>query len=213
MKTYIQLIATFMIFCASTAYSSDNNQATSPDDTPPKIVHQALDGPHPVESPATIYAQVTDNNAVKNVTLFYRVKGANEYIPVEMHVYDQQAHMYSVTLPASEVKAPALEYYIQATDLSGNSMLRAGKLFPLTIAIDSGEGSLQYAEQQEPSQPDENQPKAKRYIWAWIAAGILVGALAVAAANSDGGSVDSASSGSGSSSGQGRISIIGPSPN
>jgi hypothetical protein len=205
-----------MILSAATAYSSEDVQlAPYADDTPPKIVHQALDAPLPTESPATIYAQVTDNNSVKNVTLFYRVKGSSEYKPVEMHVYDQDAQMYSATLPASEVKAPALEYYIQATDLNGNSMLRAGKLFPLTVAIDAREGARQYTQRQKLPQPKDKQPKSRSYTWAWIAAGVLVSTLAIAAANNDGGGSDDPShSGTGGSSGdQGTISVIGPSPN
>ena len=207
-----------MIFSAATAYSSEDVQlAPYADDTPPKIVHQALNEPHPAESPATVYAQVTDNNAVKNVTLFYRVKGSSEYKPVEMLVYDQDAHMYSATLPASEVKAPALEYYIQATDLNGNSMLRAGKLFPLTVTIDAGEGSQQNTQRQEQLQPKDKQPKSRSHTWAWIAAGVLVSALAIAAANNGGGGSDdpnqSGKSGSSGDGGEGTISVIGPSPN
>lgn len=217
----IRLLFIFAFLCwrVTAAFAAEDVQlAPYADDTPPKIVHQPIDGPQPLEAPATIYAQVTDNSAVKNVTLFYRAKGATEYKPLEMHIYNQEKSLYSATIPAPEVKAPALEYYIQATDLHGNSMLRAGKLFPLTVSVGTTEPppQLDQGQVQPQKQPRDDRPAQSRsYTWVWIAAGILVSAVAIAASNNDSGDGGgpTSSSKSGAPKDPGTITIIGPSPN
>ena len=79
-----------------------------------------------------VKATVTDNVGVKNVTLFYRDKNAAEFKRLKMN-RDLDSFIYTAQLTATD--PPGLEYYIQATDLGGNTLLFGYSFSPLTIAV------------------------------------------------------------------------------
>jgi len=79
-----------------------------------------------------VKATVTDNVGVKNVTLFYRDKNAAEFKRLKMN-RDLDSFIYTAQLTATN--PPGLEYYIQATDLGGNTLLFGYSFSPLTIAV------------------------------------------------------------------------------
>ncbi len=144
-----------------------------------------------------VNATVTDNVGVQNVTLFYRNTGATDFQRVEMS-RKQVTDNYSVTLP--EVIEPGVEYYIQATDLAGNTVLHGHTFSPLTISVSSD--SILVPEQQGDNAAAEQPAKKGVSKWVWIGLGVL----AVGAAASGGGG------GGGGDPTTGTVTITGPTP-
>lgn len=100
-----------------------NVAAATPIDTiPPAISHTPVTQAPPGLS-LSLFADVTDNVGVQNVTLFYRAMGATPYQSLAM--VHTTANRYSATIPGSAVTAPGLEYYIEASD--GISTVRSGR--------------------------------------------------------------------------------------
>jgi hypothetical protein len=132
----------------------------------------------------TIRATVTDNVGVKSVTIFYRDKGETEFQRKEM-ARESGTDEYSVTLP--EIMAPGVEYYIQATDQAGNSLLHGHTFAPLTLNVvpgETGQEAVAAASQEEATA----EPKKGVSKWVWIGLGVLaVGAIASSGGGGDGG--------------------------
>jgi hypothetical protein len=87
------------------------------DTEPPKVVFSAP--PKTTEGTAIpVTATVTDNVGVAGVNLSYRTKGDIAFKTVAM---TGAGSAYSATVPAGDVKVPALELHIDARDAAGNS--------------------------------------------------------------------------------------------
>jgi|GEM_PF-1113597 len=100
-----------------------NVAAGTPLDTiAPIVTHEPLQRAD-VGMPLQIFANVTDNVKVGKVELYYRLKGTATYSVKEMVA--ASGSRYAATIEGSAVKAPGIEYYIQATD--GISIVRSGR--------------------------------------------------------------------------------------
>ena len=87
-----------------------------------------------------ISATITDNVAVSEAKVYYRVKGTEEWKSVVM---TKQNDKYSALIASKYVTTEGLEYYIEATD--GNEVARKGsaaKPFEITIQEAVDENSL-----------------------------------------------------------------------
>ena len=155
----------------------------------------------------TVNATVTDNVGVKNVTIFYRDMGETNFKREEM-VQSPGTNDYSTTLP--EIIAPGIEYYIQATDQAGNTLLHGHTFAPLTLNVqaDAIAGEEQLAAAPQEKAAAESKKGVSK--WVWIGLGVLaVGALAAAAGGGgdDGGSVPGEPEPT-----SGTVNITGPTP-
>ncbi len=70
--------------------------------------------------PVTVTAEIVDAVGVVGATLSYRAPGGM-WTPVAMA--DQGGDLWRGTIPGDAVQAPAVEYYVQATDAAGNAGL------------------------------------------------------------------------------------------
>lgn len=105
--------------------------AAALDTIPPVISHTPLRGTAPGQD-LRIYADVTDNVRIENVTLYYRKSGNVQYSKREMTKSD--GNKYVATLEGSLIQVPGLEYYIEAGD--GVSVTRSGNsVNPYKVAI------------------------------------------------------------------------------
>jgi len=159
----------------------------------PKVEHQPSNEAAVSGKAYSIIANVTDNNGVKSVLLFYRNIGSSEYNRLLMNSLG--GDQYGITLDAEIVINPGLEYYIQAEDLAGNTLLHGYSFSPLIVKVIGsglGEGldgsdTTILAESDSPGQSGLSSGIFSNK-WVWIGLGVLV-----AAASSGGGGGDDAS--------------------
>lgn len=87
----------------------------TPDTTAPTIQHTPSPSPVIEGTAFEVDATITDaDSGIATATLFYRLQGAMNYTSVTL--VDQGNDRYTATIPAAMVTAPAVQYYIQASD-------------------------------------------------------------------------------------------------
>ena len=181
----------------------------------PEVSHEVIPDSLEAGSSVQIKATVTDNVGVKSVTLFYRTKGTEEYKRVSMNRIGETDE-YAITLGKSELVEPGIEYYIQAMDLAGNSLLHGYSFSPLAVNVVAPSAPAAVAPAavaaEEPAgetiREEPQAEKKKSNTWIWIAVGALaIGAIALAAGGGGGG--DDGGGGGGDT---GTIVISGPNP-
>ncbi len=69
-------------------------------------------------TPLTVDVTVTDDVAVVAVTLFYRIRGQNDYLQINMGM--KEGSLYQATLSETALTLSGIEYYFSASDPSGN---------------------------------------------------------------------------------------------
>ena len=176
----------------------------------PKIEHSELPEHTPGE-PLTLSATVTDNRGLDSVILFFRTKGEPQYSRTKMTALSG-THIFSATLAAYEIDSPGLDYYIQATDLAGNTVLLGYSFSPLSINIKGANGVLTPEGNQQLSQniPAKEKTPLLKNKWFWVAvAAVVVGAAAAGGGSSGDG--DTAPRGSGPDD-SGEVTITVPLP-
>jgi hypothetical protein len=214
---YLRLFITFVL-CVGFIYTPILQAAQlslpSGDLIAPEISHEALPNSLDAGSSVQIKAKVTDNVGVKSVTLFFRTKGAQEYKRAAMNRLGDTDE-FAVTLGKDDLVAPGIDYYIQAMDLAGNSVLQGYSFSPLSVSVvppttpKASQGEESVAGKTQPSgETIKEEPaggKKKSKTWLWIALGALaVGVVAAAASGGSGGSSSSSSTGT--------VVITAPSP-
>jgi hypothetical protein len=173
----------------------------------PEVSHEVIPGTLEAGSSLQIKATVTDNVGVKSVTLFYRTKGQEEYKRVAMNRIGD-TNEYAVTLGKEDLVEPGIEYYIQAMDLAGNSLLHGYSFSPLAVTVvapatPKAEAPEAVAEEGQTIREESQAEKKKSKTWLWIALGALaVGAIAAAAGGGGGDGGD----------GNGTVVITAPTP-
>ena len=194
---YLRLFITLFL-CAGFIYTPILQAAQlslpSGDLIAPEVSHEVIPGTLQAGSSLQIKATVTDNVGVKSVTLFYRTKGVEEYKRISMNRIGDSDE-YAVTLGKDDLVAPGIEYYIQAMDLAGNSLLHGYSFSPLAVNVvppSAPKASEGVAEKAQPAgEVIREEPKAekkKSKTWLWIALGVVaVGVIAAAASGGGGG--------------------------
>lgn len=106
--------------------------ATPLDTILPMISHTPLTSAAP-GLPVSLFADVTDNVAVKSVTLFHRRSGTSTYSSRAM--VKTTGDRYTATLEGTLLISPGVDYYIQASD--GVNIVSNGRAeLPNTIVVD-----------------------------------------------------------------------------
>jgi hypothetical protein len=103
-----------------------------PDYTNPEIVFEPPPAPGPGED-LVIELIVTDDSGVDAVTLYYRAAGETEWTEVTMTLGDDGNH--SATIPADQLGGDGVEYYIVATDTSGNTETYGSVTNPVSLRV------------------------------------------------------------------------------
>ena len=127
-----------------------------------------------------ITATVTDNVGVKLVTLYYRTIGTEEY---KRQTMDKIANTddYHTTINSEFIKAPGFEYYVQAMDNAGNTVLYGYSFSPLSVkTVSDGTAVATSSTSSTVTETEESSNK-----WLWIGLGVL--AVGLVAAGGGGG--------------------------
>lgn len=105
----------FKVVLTDMSESSESNtvQGTALDTLIPVISHALTSNVQP-NLPLTLIADITDNISVASATLYYRPIGTTNYTSRSM--IRTLGDRWSVTLEASIVSSPGIEYYITASD-------------------------------------------------------------------------------------------------
>ena len=181
-------IITFV--CNSLAYApllrAEQLSLPSGDLVAPEITQEKYVQSVAPDSDHEITVKVTDDVGVKQVTLYFRNIGQSDYTRRAMQQIGN-SNDYSAKVYANEFKAPGIEYYIQAMDLAGNTLLHGYEFSPLTVKIDSA-ADPDVADTTEPAMFEAEGEKEDKGIskWVWIGLGALV-VGAIAAGGSSGG--------------------------
>lgn len=135
-----------------------------------------------------ITVKVTDDVGVKQVTLFFRVIGESNYKRRTMQKVGLSDD-YLAKVIADEIRSPGIEYYIQAMDLAGNTLLHGYEFSPLSVTIDSDAAQPDLAESAETPMFEPTTEKEKKGVskWVWIGLGALVLGAVAAGGGSSGG--------------------------
>jgi hypothetical protein len=186
-KIFVLLLCQLLIL-SPLVYADQLSLPTS-DLVAPEVSHKAINTTLQEGQSFKLRATVTDNVAVKSVTLFYRIIGSADYQSVNMN-RTEGSDEYSVMLGYDEVLSPGIEYYIQAVDKAGNSLLHGYSFSPLKISVANESVPPLTQNQSEDSLPSStSEPKKKKSsTWIWMVLGALaVGTIAVAASSGGGG--------------------------
>lgn len=135
-------------------------------------------------SPGTdheVEVKVTDNVEVNLVTMFYRTIGKGEYKRLTMQKVGT-SDFYVVSINADEIASPGIEYYIQAMDLAGNTVLHGHSFSPLSVKTSNGDTAVAASSTSTTLEAEESSNT-----WLWIGLGVLAAGIAVAAGGSSGG--------------------------
>jgi len=167
----------------------------STDVTAPNVVEKPVTKAVKSGSSQEITATVTDDTGVKSVTLFYRAVGDKNYQRKPM-LPIVGSDNYSAVV--DHMPSQGLEYYIQAEDTQGNSVLHGYSFSPLVIHTEESAPGASKETVAETGTEGGKKSAASKYKWLWIGLGVLaVGALA-----GGGGSSSSPTTGSVSVTGQ-----------
>jgi hypothetical protein len=133
-----------------------------------------------------ITVTVTDNVGVKQVTLYYRTIGTEEYQRKSM---DNIANTddYHAMIKSDQIKAPGVEYYVQAMDNAGNTLLHGYSFSPLSVKTTNGDAATVASGDTAAILTAEEESSNT---WLWIGLGVLVVGLAAAAGGGGGGDGD-----------------------
>lgn len=163
----------------------------------PTVTHQPISESVVAGSSYKFKVRVTDNVGIRSVILFYRTMGSKTYRSIAMRSTTQTEDLYTVVLEAEVITAPGIEYYIQAQDLAGNTVLQGHSFSPLTAKITAPavemEAVTELTETPTPVLKNGLAQKSLLYKnkWLWIGAVALVaGAVAASSLGGDGGDAD-----------------------
>ena len=99
----------------------DDDASAEPCDNaaPPVVLVQAVEDDQPVDFPVEVLAQVTDEDGVNTVSLYYRTEGQPGFtFDFMSNEGTGDESIYVGQIPATVVQDPGVEYYVRATDRS-----------------------------------------------------------------------------------------------
>ena len=144
-----------------------------------------------------ITVTVTDNVGVKQVTLYYKTIGAEDYQRRSMDNISNTDD-YHITINSDQITPPGLEYYVQAMDNAGNTVLHGYSFSPLSVTMSNGDAANVAITDTTGIAIEEESSN----IWLWVG----LGALAVVGRLAAGGGGDDEPTTTGT------ITITGPTP-
>jgi len=195
MNNLLKLTFMFLFNCLVTPIFAADLALPSKDITAPEVIHKPSVTSVTTQQEYVVEAIVTDNIGIKSVSLYYKYTGATDFIRVQMRL-DQQ-DFYSYVFKKSQLIAPGIEYYIQAEDIAGNTLLHGYAFAPLSVNIKQEMEEISIVETSVASSQKDviirrdnslSQPIWKNK-WLWLGLGVL--AAASMNSNDDGGNASS----------------------
>lgn len=159
--------------------SLPSGDLTPPEITQPKYIDKVDQG-----KSHKISVVVTDNVAVKQVMLFYRVIGTKRYQRLRMR-NKAKTNQYYAIIHANKIKKPGIEYYIQAVDGAGNSLLHGYAFSPLSVKTINNNAVVSNSKNNKSRTEEEDDDSIFTNKWFWIGLGVLVAGAAAGGGGSE----------------------------
>lgn len=166
-------------FCVAQIVVAMDATAQGFDVEPPIIEHEVVVSAEAAER-QNFTATVADDNELDSVRFLYRFEGERQYTSVDMNRVSFSS-TFNVQVPTDEEDGSAIEYYIEARDVSGNRTLRGYNFSPLVRFIEVPQPDI--APVAETTAPQTRNLKPFYYVGGALLLGVLAGVLA----NSGGG--------------------------
>lgn len=171
-----RIILGIFVLTTGTLHADDLVLSTS-DLIAPQVIHKPVTSFE--ENDLSLVATVTDNVAIKKVLLFYRSIGSTSYISVLMQLGTNNNYRYVIS--QQDITAPGIEYYIQAEDMAGNTLLHGYPFSPMIAKMDSTFGSEPVTQSSKIDLGDKNSrmtgvESVWKNKWLWAGVGILAAA-------------------------------------
>ncbi|MDH5612646.1 MAG: hypothetical protein OEY66_09360 [Gammaproteobacteria bacterium] len=132
-----------------------------------------------------VIVTVTDNVGVKQVVLYYRVTGTEAYKSLAMQNINKSDD-YRANITADQIKSPGIEYYVQAMDFAGNTLLHGYSFSPISVkTVSAGTVAATPSEKVPTLFAKEKEEEEESYTWYWVGLGVL--ALAAGGGGGGGG--------------------------
>lgn len=137
-----------------------------------------------------ITVTVKDNVGVKQVVLYYRIVGTEAYQTQNMQKINATDD-YQATIKSENIKPPGIEYYVQAMDHAGNTLLHGYSFSPLSVkTVDAASvavaASANTTAAQKSSKEDDDDSIFTNK-WFWIGLGVIVVGAAAGGGGGGGG--------------------------
>lgn len=160
---FTRCVSSFLIVCVSLAGVLSPATLQAADFSAP-VIRLSLDRGAPKDGePLAVAATVTDDQQVQQVLLRYRVSGSQSKFSSVAMKKRGSAQIYTATVPVESLKAPGIEYFVEARDEVGNVSQEPFPTHPRVVMIQGKESALASGNMK----------------WLWVVAGALaVGALA-----------------------------------
>jgi hypothetical protein len=126
-----------------------------------------------------ITVTVTDNVGVKQVTLYYRTNGTNNEYKRKAMDNIVKTDDYQSTIKSDQIKAPGLEYYVEARDKAGNKSGTSAEIYRVKMTDED------VAIVPPPGEPIIEPGKSSN-TWLWVGLGVLAAVVAVTVSSSGG---------------------------
>ena len=91
---------------------------------------------------------------------------------------------YHATIKSDQIKAPGVEYYVQAMDNAGNTLLHGYSFSPLSVKTTNGDAANVASGDTAAILASEEEESSNK--WLWIGLGVLAVGLAAAAGGGGG---------------------------
>jgi len=170
-------------FCVSQFMVSVNAVAQSIDVEPPVIEHDVSDPVNPAER-QSFFATVADDDELASVRFLYRFDGEINFTSIDM-VRVSYSSTFTVQVATDIDDGRAIQYYIEARDVSGNRTLRGYNFSPLIRAIKLPEPVVVPPQAEAPVESATNR-KPIYYVVGALVLGAVVGALANSGGSTEG---------------------------
>jgi hypothetical protein len=103
--------------CPTSSDDDDTTTVPCPDGTDPEVLAGSVEDPQPEGFPVQVVAQVTDEDGINSVSLYYRTTGAANFQFVFMSNENTgDETIYVAEIPGSAVRRPGVEFYVRAVD-------------------------------------------------------------------------------------------------
>ena len=181
---------TFLVIPMMPLWAQDVTLPEDADISAPNIQHEPSQESVGAGESLEIMAIITDDEGVKEATLYYRSVGNVEYFSLKMTPLEGDA--YTAIIPREDVLEPGMEYYVQASDKAGNVVLRGFSFEPLVVTVAPVLPTMEFPPSEDLVLKTEGPPSKPWYKkwWVWTIVGAVAIGGAVAASGGGGGGGD-----------------------